>query len=114
MIANVRVPTALEYAREDTSSWLKWYRINNKPTDTADAYGHNVKVFNFLTRLRWEKVDQSSLEQRLTDQSGITWLELLALYELHGGAPQSEDAEPALQLASPHDESTKKEKETKR
>ena len=40
------------------------------------------KVTSFLSELRWQKEE--------SDEGGITWIELYALYSIHGGS-QDED-----------------------
>ena len=78
-------------------------------TPPLEESEEKAKIQSFLGKLKWKQVRQQGLQARLEEQQGITWLELYALYEQHGGRPTMPDARRIEQLAAKGEGATSEE-----
>lgn len=89
---------------------MHWYTLHRYPTDTPTEHHEKENIYSFLEKLKWGPVEQSSLDERIRERPGMGWIELLALYERHGGRPKDVDADRAVQLADKGEACTREEK----
>ena len=87
------MPTHLTYADPEQCSKMMW-----KGVTTTDSRGHQHddnrrKIQSFLQNLRWQRPTDANagIGDARHEEPGITWMELLILFHIHGGYKPSQD-----------------------
>ena len=77
----------------DTGVEVKMHPIHMVWCKDRKEWAETMKVQEFLKHLRWQEAE--------TGEGGITWLELFALYSVHGGSKDEEDRRTNDRLRAP-------------
>lgn len=100
MIVTPALPRQLKYPDECDTRQLQWAPCIRKVTDSPHEYQQRCKVANLLSKLKWQGPQQESMESNVHEGQGTSWLELLALYQRHGGAEPRTNSERFDELLS--------------
>ena len=89
----IGVPKNLSYAEEGEAEKIKMNRVKREWCEDKEECEYTNGVRQVLERIRWKKYP--------SDEGGVTWLELFAIYTAHGGGGKEKaEAERETRLES--------------
>ena len=112
----------LKYGIEDKARNLMWTPFNCRLNETGECKEELKRIYRFLTKLKWqgvearEDVESKRRHMQHEEQPGSSWIEMMVLYEMHGGHEQKKADKRVRRITGKKrvDEATKKDLGEKR
>ena len=80
----------LPYAAREEADGLNWGKLHRLPTDGQEESQEKEKKISFLKRMKWTRVQQEGIQERIKEVQGATWIELFILFGMHSKKDESQ------------------------